>query len=78
MRVGWFFSIGSALDDVNRLVYIAERVNGIVYMAMDFKTVTEALFAKTKPEDLAEEIGCSLSAVKQAQMDEADIHIVVG
>ena len=37
-------------------------------MAVDFIAATDALLAKTKPEDLAEAIGCSLSSVKQARM----------
>lgn len=38
-------------------------------MAMDFKAVTDTLFAKTKPEELADEIGCGLASVKQARME---------
>ncbi len=39
-------------------------------MAIDFIAATDAILAKTKPEDLAEAIGCSLSSVKQARMTE--------
>ena len=39
-------------------------------MAVDFIAATDALLAKTKPEDLAEAIGCSVASVKQARMTE--------
>ena len=59
-----------ALFHVNNLVYGPHRVNRIVYMAMDFKAATDALFARTGVEDLAEEIGCSPQTLKQARMAE--------
>lgn len=41
-------------------------------MGIDFRTATDALFAKTGAEDLAKELGCSPQSVKQARMDEAN------
>jgi hypothetical protein len=38
-------------------------------MAADFKAVTDALFAKTGPEDLAAELGCAAQSIRQARMD---------
>ena len=38
-------------------------------MAVDFKAATDALFAKTGPEDLAAELGCAAQSIRQARMD---------
>jgi len=38
-------------------------------MAIDFVAATDTLFAKTGPEDLAGELGCSAQAIRQARMD---------
>lgn len=38
-------------------------------MTKSFQAVTDDLFAKLGADDLAQEIGCSLGAVKQARMD---------
>jgi hypothetical protein len=43
-------------------------------MAVDFKTATDVLFAKTKPEDLAQEIGCSPQTIRQARMGDDTGH----
>jgi hypothetical protein len=58
------------LVHVNKVVYSPGHVNRIIYMALDFKTATAALFAKTKPEDLAEALGCSAQTIRQARMAE--------
>jgi hypothetical protein len=60
---------GMVLVHVNNLVYTAVRVNRIIYMAVDFIAATDALFAKTGPEDLAGELGCSAQTIRQARMD---------
>lgn len=39
-------------------------------MAMNFVAATDALFARTGPEELAEELGCGANSVRQARMDE--------
>ncbi len=39
-------------------------------MTLDFIAASDALLEKTKPEDLAEAIGCSVASVKQARMSE--------
>lgn len=38
-------------------------------MAVDFIAATDALFAKTGPDDLAAELGCSANTIRQARMD---------
>ena len=38
-------------------------------MPVDFIAATDALFAKTGPEDLAGELGCSAQTIRQARMD---------
>lgn len=40
-------------------------------MAMDFVAATDALFAKTRAEDLAGELGCSAQTIRQARMTES-------
>jgi hypothetical protein len=40
-------------------------------MAKSFQTITDELFAKVGAAELAEEIGCSLGAIKQARMDQS-------
>jgi len=57
------------LVHVNNLVYTTVRVNRVIYMAVDFITATDTLFAKTGPEDLAGELGCSAQTIRQARMD---------
>jgi hypothetical protein len=57
------------LERVNNLVYNLWRVNRFVYMAIDFIAATDTLFAKTGPDDLADELGCSAQAIRQARMD---------
>lgn len=42
-------------------------------MALNFRMVTDELFAKIGAEELAESIGCSEQAVKQARMDKESI-----
>jgi hypothetical protein len=39
-------------------------------MAIDFVAATDALFARTGPEDLAEVLGCAPNSVRQARMDQ--------
>ena len=39
-------------------------------MAMNFIAATDALFARTGPDDLAKELGCAPNSVRQARMDE--------
>ena len=38
-------------------------------MAIDFIAATDALFAKTGPEDLAGELDCAAGSIRQARMD---------
>lgn len=38
-------------------------------MAMNFVAATDALFARTGPEELADELGCAPNSVRQARMD---------
>ena len=40
-------------------------------MAVDFIAATDTLFAKTGPDDLAAELGCSPNTIRQARMDTA-------
>lgn len=38
-------------------------------MAMDFIGATDALFARTGPDDLAKELRCAPNSIRQARMD---------
>lgn len=38
-------------------------------MAKDFVAATDALFARTGPDELAEALGCAPNSVRQARMD---------
>jgi hypothetical protein len=66
----WFFSMTICLECVKNIVYTRRSVNMVIYMAIDFVAATETLFAKTGPEDLAGELGCSAQAIRQARMGE--------
>lgn len=48
---------------------IKRNVNTDIYMANDFKRVTDQLFTCLGADDLAEKIGCSVQSVRQARMD---------
>ncbi len=39
-------------------------------MAKDFVTATDALFARTGPEELAAALGCASNSIRQARMAE--------
>ena len=39
-------------------------------MTIDFKAATDILLTKIRPEELANEIGCSLQMIRQARMGE--------
>ena len=39
-------------------------------MATDFVSATDLLFKKTKPEELAKEIGCAVTSIAQARVTE--------
>jgi hypothetical protein len=41
-----------------------------MYMATDFVTATDLLFGKTGPEELAEALGCAVTSIRQARVDE--------
>jgi len=38
-------------------------------VAIDFIGATDALFARTGPDDLAKELGCAPNSIRQARMD---------
>ena len=38
-------------------------------MAIDFIAATDALFARTGPDELAKELGCAPNSIRQARMD---------